>query len=89
VISPDAPDTLAGYWQRSGLTLTALLDPKLEAATAFGVRNEAVNRVPHPTAVVVDRDGIVRYARTDVTYIRRPPVAELLAAVRALAPATR
>jgi len=86
VISPDPPEKLAGYWQKAGLTLTGLLDPKLEAATAFGIKNEAVGSVPHPTAVVIDRDGVVRYARTDVNYTKRPPVEDLVTAVRRLSP---
>jgi len=86
VISPDPADKLAGYWQKAGLTLTGLLDPKLEAATAFGIKNEATGRVPHPTAVVIDRNGVVRYARTDVNYTKRPPVEDLLQAVRGLSP---
>lgn len=66
--------------------MTGLLDPKLEATTAFGIKNEAVGRVPHPTAIVIDRDGVVRYARTDVNYTKRPPVKDLLDAVRELSP---
>ena len=69
---------------KAGLSLTGLLDPKLEAATAYGILNEAAGRVRHPTAVVIDRDGIVRYARTDVVYTKRPSVEELLKAVKEL-----
>jgi hypothetical protein len=40
--------------------------------------------VPHPTAVVVDGGGVVRYLRQDVDYRVRPSVGELLEAVEGL-----
>jgi len=37
--------------------------------------------VPHPTAVIVDSEGVVRYVRQDVDYTKRPSTEELVAAV--------
>ena len=39
-------------------------------------------KVPHPTAVVVDGGGVVRYLRQDVDYKVRPSVGEILDAVK-------
>jgi hypothetical protein len=50
----------------------------------YGVLNDARGDLPHPTALVIDPGGIVRYWRQDVDFTRRPPTSELLAAVRAL-----
>jgi hypothetical protein len=40
--------------------------------------------VPHPTAVVVDGEGVIRFFRLDVDYTRRPSSAELLEALDGL-----
>lgn len=40
--------------------------------------------MPHPTAVVVDSGGVIRYLRQDVDYTKRPTSAEILAAIDAL-----
>jgi peroxiredoxin len=37
--------------------------------------------VPHPTAVIVDSDGTIRYFRQDVDYKQRPSSEDLLAAL--------
>jgi len=42
--------------------------------------------VPHPTAVIVDADGTIRYFRQDVDYKHRPTTVELLEAVAETAP---
>jgi peroxiredoxin len=41
--------------------------------------NTASPKVPHPTAVVVDSNGTIRYFRQDVDYKQRPSAEELLA----------
>ena len=37
--------------------------------------------VPHPTTVIIDKEGVVRYMRVDTDYKVRPSVAELLEAL--------
>jgi len=37
--------------------------------------------VPHPTTVIIDRQGVIRYLRVDIDYKVRPSVAELLEAL--------
>lgn len=60
------------------------MDPDLAAIRAYGVLNEKAGNIPHPTAVVIGKDGVVRYVRVDVDYKVRPAPEELLAALRAL-----
>jgi peroxiredoxin len=40
--------------------------------------------LPMPARYIIDRDGVVRYARTDPDYTRRPEPEETLEALRAL-----
>ena len=58
-----------------------LSDPNLEVITAWGLVNPSSPKVPHPTAVIVDGDGVIRYLRQDVDYKSRPSVDELLGAL--------
>lgn len=51
----------------------------------YGLRNPkhppSYGIVPHPTALVIDRDGVIRFKRVDVDYKVRPSAEELLEAV--------
>jgi peroxiredoxin len=58
-----------------------LSDPDLAVIKQWGIVNQDRPTVPHPTAVVVDSDGVVQYLRVDVDYTKRPPVTELLGAL--------
>jgi len=47
--------------------------------------NESKRRpVPHPTVIIVDRDGVVRWKFTEVNYKIRPTNADILAALAAV-----
>lgn len=55
----------------------------------FGIDLAAANgddswTLPLPARYVIDRDGIVRYARVNADYTRRPEPEETVQAVRAL-----
>ena len=80
-ISPDAPDKLASFASQEGIEFTLLSDGDQEAIKAWGIVNPKKPTVPHPTAVVVDGEGIVRYLRQDIDYKNRPSVSEVLEAV--------
>lgn len=56
-----------------------LSDQELEAIRAWGLTNPTNPKVPHPTAVIVDASGTIRYFRQDVDYKQRPSSQELLA----------
>lgn len=69
---------LSKYVSKHELDLVMLSDPDLEVTTRYGLVNPKQNSVPHPTAVVVDPDGVVRYIRVDEKYSERPSAAELM-----------
>lgn len=47
----------------------------------WGLVNPSRATVPHPTAVIVDAGGTIRYYRQDVDYKNRPSADELLEAL--------
>ena len=58
-----------------------LLDTDNIVSTSYGLLNESNPVVPHPTAIVIDREGIIRYVRVDEDYKVRPSTAELIGAL--------
>ena len=70
-----------------GLEFPLLQDPDLDTIRSYGTLNEKSGKIPHPTTVVVDVDGVARYVRVDRDYRRRPPLQEVFAAIGNLAQA--
>lgn len=84
MVSPDSSDTLAKYGKDQKLSFVLLSDPDLQTIRRYGVLNHDSGKIPHPTAIVVDRAGKVAYIRVDEDYRVRPPTAtELLPAIEA------
>lgn len=54
----------------------------------YGLRNPnhppSYGVVPHPAALVIDREGVIRFKRVDVDYKVRPAASELVGVVRGL-----
>jgi peroxiredoxin len=70
------------------LDYTLLSDPDHRVIDRYGVFNaEAApdREIPHPTTLVVDREGIVRWKMTEVDYRVRPTNEDILRELRALA----
>jgi peroxiredoxin len=88
-VSPDEPENVRKLAAADGLEYTILTDAGGEVIERYGIRNLRHTRgvLPDPTALVLDREGRVRYKRIDEDYRVRPPAEELVAAVRALPPA--
>ncbi len=86
VVANDDPGKLAAFREANGLGFPLLVDPGGEVIERYGIRNEKVtDRVlPDPTALVLDRQGRVRYKRVDVDYTVRPPAEELVEALEKL-----
>jgi peroxiredoxin len=64
-----------------------LADPGTRVINRYGLFNAEESRgrpVPHPTTLVIDRDGVVRWRMTEVNYRIRPENPDILAALRAL-----
>ena len=84
MISPDPSGKLESMREKSGLTFPLLMDPDLATVKAYGILNEQSGKIPHPTAVVVDKGGTVTYVRVDEDFRVRPPtVRELVPALEA------
>ncbi len=61
-----------------------LIDPDLATTKAYGILNEDSGKMAHPTAVIVNKEGVATYVRVDVDYRVRPPTSgELLPALQA------
>ena len=83
MISPDAADQLESMREKSGFDFPLLMDPDLETIKTYGILNEDNGKIPHPTALIVDRAGKITYLRVDEDYRVRPPtVEELLPALQ-------
>ncbi len=62
-----------------------LLDPEATTIRQYGIYNEDSDRViPHPAAVLIDKQGVVRFVRVDENYRERPSIEELLQALEGL-----
>ena len=82
-ISNDDPDKLRELRSSEGLEMPFLLDPDAMTIKRYGVFNEEDRRViPHPTALLIDKEGMVRFVRVDEDYKQRPAIEELLEALR-------
>lgn len=84
-IAADEPERLAAFRRQVGLEFPILLDPEGETFDSYGIL--AVGHdgtIPDPTVVLIDTDGVVRYVVSDADYTVRPPVSEVVEAVRAL-----
>ncbi len=84
VDSTEPAAKLAMYVQYRGVAFPLLADEGLAVTKRYGVLNTARPEMAYPATFVIDRNGVVRYARVDVDFTKRPPVADLLAAVKAL-----
>jgi len=81
-IANDDPEKLRALSVADGLNMPFLLDPDATTIKAYGVYNDGSERgIPHPTALVIDKQGVVRFVRVDEDYKQRPSVDELLAAL--------
>ena len=69
--------------ESEGLGFPVLVDEELEAAKSYGILNEDNPTVPHPTVVVVDEGGTVRFVHLDENYRRRPAPEVILDALSA------
>lgn len=81
VVSPDEVEKLRKFQQEEGLDFPILVDTGNEVSASYGLINEENPVVPHPTTVIIDRQGVIRYLRVDTDYKVRPSVGELLEAL--------
>lgn len=66
---------------------TLLTDVDHRVIDRYGIFNEmapATQPIPHPTTIVIDKDGVIRWMVTELDYKMRPENEEILAALSAL-----
>lgn len=85
-VAPDDAERLQKFAEGNKLAFPVLRDPEGRTIVRYGIRNERHTDgvLPDPTALVIDREGKVRWKRVDVDYTKRPPAEDLVEAVRAL-----
>jgi peroxiredoxin len=84
ISSTDPTDKLAAYAGAKGITFPLLSDADLAVTKRFGVVNDARGTMAHPTTLVIDRKGTVRFVRIDFDFTKRPAAADLLAFLKNL-----
>lgn len=83
-VSPEPLDKMRRYAEQNSIEFPFLSDPDLAVTSEWGLANPDNPSVPHPTAVVVDSTGEIRYFRQDIDYTKRPSPVELLEALDGL-----
>lgn len=89
-ISYDAPDILAGFVNKFGITYKMTSDKDSAMIDAFGIRDPQYKEgsraygVPMPGIFVVDKDGLVRAKLAEDGYKNRPPSQAIVEAVNSL-----
>ena len=90
-VSPDTREETMGLLERlkssTGISLTHrfLSDRDLKCIDAYGIRNrEATKPMPHPTSILIDREGREVWRFSDKNFKMRPTDADLKEAVDGL-----
>ena len=84
ISSTDPTDKLAAYAGAKGITFPLLSDADLAVTKRFDVLNYTRSNMAHPTTLVIDRKGTVRFVRIDFDFTKRPAAADLLAFLKNL-----
>lgn len=61
-----------------------VLDPDMKFVLSWGLRWAAPNETAYPSTFVVDKEGVVRYAKVSTTHGGRAPTAEVIQALAGL-----
>jgi peroxiredoxin Q/BCP len=62
VVGPEGPEAFRSYWERHRLPYTGLPDPKHQVLRSFGQEVNLFKLGRMPAQVVVDREGVARFA---------------------------
>ena len=87
-LSYDDVETLADFAEAQDIGYALLSDPGSKHIDALGIRNEQYEEghfahgVPHPGVFFIDPAGMIRLKRAVPGYRERPPLSELLTALR-------
>ena len=81
MVSIDPAGKLNEMREKMGLSFPTLLDPGSETIKRYGILKPDGDGLPHPTALIIDKKGIVRYKRVDEDYRVRPAARDLIEAL--------
>lgn len=84
VISPDTEERLQGLWKDQSFAFPGLRDPEAEVIREYGILNEANPPLPHPSTLVIDSEGVVRWLQVNEDYKVRPATETVLEALASL-----
>ena len=87
-VSKDLADKLAAD-KRGAISFPLLSDPNHRTIEAYGLRDPAYDDqklagIPHPAVYVINKNGIVAWAKVESNYRERPTNDEIRAAINAL-----
>ena len=84
VVGPDDPEAFRAYWAEHDLPFVGLPDPEHQVLRLFGQQVNLFKLGRMPAQVVVDRQGIARYAHYGHAMSDIPENAEILEILRDL-----
>jgi peroxiredoxin len=77
------PPAEAKTWhEKLGITFPLASDPDLVVMKAYEVYNKDV--IPHPTTIIIDKTGVIRFREVHVNYKERTSVENILTVLRQL-----
>ncbi len=77
------PPEEAKKWRENlGITFPLASDPNLTVMKAYEVYNKDV--IPHPTTIVIDKTGVIRFREVHENYKERTSVENILATLKQL-----
>jgi peroxiredoxin len=79
VVDPDRPDQVREYWQREGLPFPGFADGGNRVASLYRQQVDMFRGGRLPCAVIIDRDGRIRFRYDGSSAPDVPPVETLLA----------
>ncbi len=84
VVGPEGPAAFARYWTENELPFVGLPDPAHSVLKRFGQQVNLFKLGRMPAQVVVDRQGVARFAHYGHAMEDIPPNAEVLAVIDSL-----
>ena len=81
VVGPDRAEAFAKYWEKENLPFIGLPDPKRKVLKLFGQEVNLFKLGRMPAQVIIDMEGIARYAHYGKSMSDIPANQELLALI--------
>jgi len=82
VVGPEGKDAFRDYWRKNDLPFIGLPDPQHTVLKLFGQKVNLFKLGRMPAQVIVDKQGIARYAHYGRAMSDIPPNAEMIAIIK-------